>query len=75
VPNPPRRLSRRTALRTAALAAAAALADLAGREQQLSVAHATAAGKVSGEPARLLAMVAAAESQLAASLTKKRAAR
>jgi hypothetical protein len=55
--------------------AAAALADLAGREQKLSVAHATAAGKVSGEPARLLAMLAASESQLAASLTKKRAAR
>jgi hypothetical protein len=54
-------------------AAAAALADLAGREQKLSVAHATAAAKVPGQAARLLAMVAAAESQLAITLTKKRA--
>jgi hypothetical protein len=55
--------------------AAAALADLAGREQKLSVAHATAAAKVSGEAARLLAMLAAAQSQLAATLTSKKAAR
>jgi hypothetical protein len=56
---------------------AAALADLAAREQKLSVAHATAAAKLSGPNARLLAMVAAAESQLATSLTvkKKQAAR
>ncbi|WP_133976773.1 cell division protein FtsK [Kribbella voronezhensis] len=56
--------------------AAAALAELAGREQKLSVSHATAAVKVSGEAARLLAMLAAAESQLAATLTvgKKKAA-
>ncbi|MDX6262290.1 MAG: hypothetical protein QOH84_3978 [Kribbellaceae bacterium] len=55
----------------------AALADLAAREQKLSVAHATAAAKLSGPNARLLAMVAAAESQLATSLTvkKKQAAR
>ncbi|WP_246486227.1 cell division protein FtsK [Kribbella qitaiheensis] len=49
--------------------ATTALADLAGREQKLSVSHATAAAKVSGEAARLLAMLAAAESQLAATLT------
>lgn len=56
---------------------AAALADLASREQKLSVAHATAAAKLSGPNARLLAMVAASETQLAASLTvkKKQAAR
>jgi hypothetical protein len=53
--------------------AAAALADLASREQKLSVTHATAAATVTGEAARLLAMVAAAESQLASTLTKKRA--
>jgi hypothetical protein len=56
---------------------AAAVADLAGREQKLSVGHATAAAKLSGEAARLLAMLAAAESQLAATLTaagKKKAA-
>jgi hypothetical protein len=54
--------------------ASAALADLAGREQKLSVAHATAAVKVSGEAACLLAMLAAGESQLAATLSKKKAA-
>ncbi|GAA0937529.1 hypothetical protein GCM10009554_25850 [Kribbella koreensis] len=57
----------------------AAMADLATREQKLSVAHAIAAAKLSGPNARLLAMVAAAESQLANSLTvtakKKQAAR
>jgi hypothetical protein len=54
----------------------AALADLASREQKLSVAHAVAAAKLSGPNARLLAMVAASETQLAASLTvKKKAAR
>jgi hypothetical protein len=51
---------------------AAAMADLATREQKLSVAHATAAAKLSGPNARLLAMVAAAESQLATSLTVKK---
>ena len=56
--------------------ATAALADLASREQKLSVAHATAAAKVTGQAARLLAMVAASESQLAATLTPpKKAAR
>lgn len=56
--------------------AAAALAELASREQKVSVAHATAAGKVNGPAARLLAMVAASESQLAAALTPpKKAAR
>jgi hypothetical protein len=54
--------------------ATAALADLAVREQKLSVDHATAAVKVSGEAACLLAMLAAGESQLAATLTKKKAA-
>ena len=56
---------------------AAALADLASREQKLSVTHAVAAAKLTGAPARLLAMIAASESQLAASLTvkKKQAAR
>lgn len=54
--------------------AAAALADLAAREQRLSVAHATAAAKVSGQTARLLASIAASESQLAAILTRKKAA-
>ena len=55
---------------------AAVLADLASREQKLSVTHALAAAKLSGPHARLLAMVAASETQLAASLTtKKKAAR
>jgi hypothetical protein len=52
--------------------AEAALADLATREQKLSVAHATAASKLSGPNARLLAMIAAAESQLATSMTVKK---
>jgi hypothetical protein len=51
--------------------AAAALADLAGREQKLSVLHATAAAKVSGQAARVLASIAASESQLAATLSRK----
>ena len=55
--------------------AATALADLAAREQKLSVTHATAAAKLTGQAARLLAMIAAGESQLAATLTKKKAAR
>ncbi|HEU4947875.1 MAG TPA: cell division protein FtsK [Kribbella sp.] len=54
---------------------ASALAELAAREQRLSVAHATAAAKVSGPAARLLASIAASENQLAASLLKKKAAR
>ena len=54
--------------------ASAAVADLATREQKLAVAHAVAAARLSGTPARLLAMVAASESQLAATLTKKKQA-
>ncbi|GAB2658086.1 cell division protein FtsK [Kribbella swartbergensis] len=53
---------------------AAALADLAKREQAAAVAHAAAAAKLSGEHARLLAMIAAAETQLAISLTPKKKA-
>jgi hypothetical protein len=52
--------------------AAAALADLAVREQKASIAHAVAASKLSGAPARLLAMIAASENQLAAALTVKK---
>ncbi|GAB2585230.1 cell division protein FtsK [Kribbella endophytica] len=55
-------------------ASAAVLADLAAREQKLSVAHATAAGKLTGQAARVLAMIAASESQLAATLTPKKKA-
>lgn len=51
---------------------AAALADLATREQKLSIAHAVAASKLSGPAARLLAMIAASENQLAAVLTVKK---
>ncbi|MFB6722708.1 cell division protein FtsK [Kribbella sp. NPDC056345] len=54
----------------------AALALLAKQERAASTAHATAAAKVSGPPARLLAMIAASEIQLAAALlpAKKAAA-
>lgn len=52
---------------------AAALADLAGREQKLSVVHATAAAKLSGQAARVLASIAASESQLAVTLSRKAA--
>lgn len=47
---------------------AAAVADLVAREQALAVAHGTAAARLSGEPARVLAMIAAGESQLALTL-------
>jgi hypothetical protein len=53
----------------------AALSDLARREKAAAAAHAAAAAKVSGPAARLLAMVAASERQLAASLLPKKAAR
>jgi hypothetical protein len=52
----------------------AALADLAKRERAAAVAHAAAAAKLSGEHARLLAMIAAAETQLAITLTPKKKA-
>ena len=55
-------------------ASSAALADLAKRETSAAVAHAAAAAKVSGEAARLLAMIAAAETQLAATLSPKKKA-
>lgn len=50
----------------------AAVTDLAKREKAAAVAHAAAAAKVSGEAARLLAMIAASETQLAAKLTPPR---
>jgi hypothetical protein len=50
---------------------AAAVKELVAREQALAVAHATAAVKLSGEPARVLAMIAAAESQLAIALGRR----
>lgn len=53
---------------------AAALIALANQEKAASIAHAAAAAKVSGAPARLLAMIAAAETQLASTLTPKKKA-
>jgi hypothetical protein len=53
---------------------AATLTDLAKREQAAAAAHAAAAAKLSGAPARLLAMIAAAETQLAVALTPKKKA-
>ncbi len=53
---------------------AAALVALAKQEQAASVAHAAAAAKVSGAPARLLAMIAASEVQLGATLAPARKA-
>ena len=53
---------------------AAALAALAKQEQAASVAHAAAALKISGPPARLLAMIAASEVQLGATLVPARKA-
>ncbi|MEU4197581.1 cell division protein FtsK [Kribbella sp. NPDC026611] len=47
---------------------AAALAVLAKQEKAAAVAHAAAAAKLSGAPARLLATIAAAEVQLGATL-------
>ncbi|MEI8411245.1 MULTISPECIES: cell division protein FtsK [unclassified Kribbella] len=51
---------------------AAALTDLAKREKAAAIAHAAAAAKVSGAPARLLAMIAASETQLATTLAPKK---
>jgi hypothetical protein len=53
---------------------AAALADLAKREKAAATAHAAAAARVSGPAARLLAMIAASETQLATTLTPKKKA-
>lgn len=53
---------------------AAALLTLARQEKAAAIAHAAAAVKVSGAPARLLAMIAAAETQLATTLTPKKKA-
>ena len=52
----------------------AALSDLAKREKAAATAHAAAAAKVSGQAARLLAMIAASENQLATTLTPKKKA-
>ena len=52
-------------------AAAAALAELAATEQRLSVNHATAAAQRSGQAARLLAMIAASQTQVAVALRRK----
>jgi hypothetical protein len=53
---------------------AAALAALAKQERAAATAHAAAALKLSGAPARLLAMIAASETQLATTLTPKKKA-
>ena len=50
---------------------AAALAELAGSEQRLAVAHATAATQRSGEAARVLAMIAASQTQVAVALSRQ----
>ena len=51
----------------------AALTALANQEKAAATVHATAAAKLSGASARLLAMIAAAETQLATALTPKKA--
>ena len=53
---------------------AAALAGLAEREKAAATALAAAAAKLSGAPARLLAMIAASETQLAVTLAPKKKA-
>ena len=53
---------------------AAALTALAKQEKAAAIAHAAAAAKLSGAQARLLAMIAAAETQLATTLTPKKKA-
>jgi len=52
-----------------ATSSSAALAQLAAQEKRAAAIHAAAAAKLSGAPARLLAMIAAAEIQLGTSLT------
>src|SRR6266508_3984133 len=54
---------------------AGALAELGATEQRLAVAHATAATARTGQAARLLAMIAASQTQLAVSLGRKAASR
>jgi hypothetical protein len=54
---------------------AAALAELVATEQRFAVAHATAATARTGQAARLLAMIAASQTQLAVSLGRKAASR
>ena len=51
---------------------AAALAGLARQEKAAAIVHAAAAVKLSGAPARLLAMIAASETQLATTLPPKK---
>jgi len=55
--------------------AALALAELVATEQRLSVTHSTAAVARSGAAARLLAMVAASQAQIAVTLGRKAAGR
>jgi hypothetical protein len=50
----------------------AALTTLAKQEKLAATAHAAAAARLSGAPARLLATIAAAESQLGTTLTPKK---
>lgn len=52
-------------------AAAAALTELAATEQRLAVNHATAAAQRSGRTARLLAMIAASQTQVAVALRRR----
>jgi hypothetical protein len=54
-------------------AQAVALAEIASTEQRLSIVHATAAAQRSGETARLLAMIAASQTQIAAALGRNAA--
>ncbi len=50
----------------------AALTAIAAQEKLAAVAHAAAAAKLSGAPARLLAEIAASETQLSSTLTPKK---
>ena len=52
-------------------AAAAAIGELAATEQRLSVNHVTAAAQRSGQAARLLAMIAASQTQVAVALRRR----
>ncbi|WP_238152785.1 cell division protein FtsK [Kribbella speibonae] len=56
----------------AASSSQAALTAIAQQEKAAAVTHAAAAVKLSGAPARLLAEIAAAETQLSATLTPKK---
>jgi hypothetical protein len=65
----------KSAAKAVPAASATAVAELVATEQRLAVAHATAATQRSGAAARLLASIAASQTQIAVTLGRKAPAR